>query len=144
MTHSSITGFFGEYRFLSNFHIVSITWEGITFPSTEHAYQAAKSLDVQERERIASLATPKEARKAGKLVELRPDWDQVKLQVMKEICLLKYQHPDLKDSLLATGDSYLEETNWWGDRYWGVCKGTGQNHLGKLLMEIRDEIKRNR
>lgn len=135
-----VTGFFGEHRFLSNFHIAPILWEGVTYPSTEHAYQAAKSLDVQERKRIAALGTPKEARRAGQKVKLRPDWDRVKLQVMEEICRLKFQHPDLRERLLATGDSYLEETNWWRDRYWGVCEGTGQNQLGKLLMRIRKEL----
>jgi ribA/ribD-fused uncharacterized protein len=135
-----IEGFFGEYRFLSNFHIAPIVWEGLTYPSTEHAYQAAKSLDVQERKRIAALATPKEARRAGQKIKLRPDWDRVKLEIMTEITRLKYQHPDLRERLLATGDSYLEETNWWRDRYWGTCEGTGQNQLGKLLMRIRREI----
>ncbi len=135
-----IEGFFGEYRFLSNFHMAPITWEGVTYPSTEHAYQAAKSLNVQERKRIAALETPKEARRAGQNVKLRPDWDRVKLHIMTELTRLKFQHSDLRERLLATGDAYLEETNWWRDRYWGVCEGSGQNQLGKLLMRVRDEI----
>ena len=73
---------------------------------------------------------------------MRTDWEQIKVGVMKDLVLQKFtKHKELKEKLLATGDAYLEETNTWNDIFWGVCKGKGQNHLGKILMEVRKEIK---
>jgi ribA/ribD-fused uncharacterized protein len=142
-THNDevIKGFFKEYRFLSNFHMVPIEWEGIVYPSTEHAYQAAKSKSVQERLRIADLETPNQARLEGRKLAMRTDWEQVKIAVMTEINRIKYSDPSLSAALLVTGDTYLEETNWWKDTFWGTCDGVGENHLGKVLMLIRSEIR---
>ncbi len=133
--------FRGQYFFLSNFYSSPVHYEGIGYPTAEHAYQAAKSLDDRQRARIAALATAKEAKQAGKAVTLRPDWDWVKLQVMETIVRDKFtRSPALARQLLATGQLTLVEDNWWGDTYWGVCKGVGQNHLGKILMRVRDEL----
>lgn len=85
--------------------------------------------------------TPSEAKKAGREVTLRPDWESVKDGIMRDILLHKFQqNPDLKKKLLDTGEKYLEETNYWKDTYWGVCEGVGYNHLGKLLMSVRGEL----
>ena len=135
-----IKGFFNEFRFLSNYHLIVINYEGIEYPSTEHAFQAAKSFDVKVRQYIADLVTPKEARLAGKEIILRDDWESVKLQVMTDVSRIKFQDPVLKEKLLATGDAYLEETNSWKDDFWGKCSEAGQNHLGKILMMIRQEL----
>lgn len=83
-----------------------------------------------------------DAKKLGKLVTIRPDWDEIKVEVMYEIVKAKFHYnPDLREMLLATEDAELIEGNWWGDTFWGVCKGQGLNNLGKILMRVRDEYK---
>jgi ribA/ribD-fused uncharacterized protein len=133
-----ITTFLSKHRFLSNFYESPVVYEGITYPSSEHAYQAAKSLDPVVRQRMANVSTPGKVKKAGRQITLRPDWEQVKLDVMAEIVLLKFmQNDELKQKLLETGNEELVEGNTWGDTYWGVCNGVGENHLGKILMRVR-------
>ena len=133
-----ISGFNGEYRFLSNFWMARIMVGGMWFSSSEHAYQAAKSLDPKDWALIQRCASPGGAKRAGRHITLRPDWKSIKLEAMEEILWAKFtQHPDLMRDLIMTRDMDLIETNTWGDTYWGVCKGKGENHLGKLLMKIR-------
>lgn len=138
--------FEGKYKFLSNFYPCKIIYEGIEYPSTEHAYQAAKTLNREHRQMIAELPTPGKAKKAGRVVDIREDWNDVKFQVMYDICKLKFIQPEFKQRLLETGDAYLIEGNWWHDNTWGICgckkcPGTGLNLLGKVLMQIRADIK---
>lgn len=137
-----IDRFHGEYRFLSNFYPVEVTFGGNVYPSVEHAYQAAKTLDEEDRQKIAKLKTAGEAKRYGRKVKMRPDWDHVKLNIMKELLQQKFdrdENPDLWKLLSLTGKAKLVEGNDWHDTYWGVCDGIGANHLGRLLMEIRDE-----
>ncbi|HKQ50267.1 MAG TPA: NADAR family protein [Phycisphaerae bacterium] len=137
-----ISSFFGEYRFLSNFWPAVVEYENITFSSVEHAYQAAKTLDMAERRRIAAIVEPGDAKRAGRALRLRPDWEQVKIGVMEDCVRYKFtHHADLREKLLATGDAELIEGNTWGDRFWGVCDGQGENHLGKILMKVRAELR---
>jgi len=137
----SIKGFFGEYRWLSNFHLYNIEYENIIYPSTEHAYQAAKSLDPNIREEFINLSCEK-ARLKGQIIDIRPDWQDIKYSVMYDVILYKFEtNKDLKSKLIETGDKYLEETNHWNDTYYGVCDGVGENNLGKILMEIRSKLK---
>ena len=133
----SVTEFQGEFRFLSNFWPSPIEYEGIWYPSVEHAYQAAKTLKVSDRKRIAKLITPGKAKRAGKELDLRPDWEEIKLDVMRELLQKKFAYRDLMFRLKKT-EGELIEGNTWGDTFWGICNGKGENHLGKLLMEIRD------
>lgn len=135
-----IKEFSGEHRWASNFYMCPVEWDGRVWPSSEHAYQAAKSLDKGEQEKIRKCKTAGEAKKLGKLVNKRKEWDVVKLGVMKMILREKFKNPELRKKLLDTGDVYLEEGNHWGDKFWGVCLGEGHNHLGKILMAIRQEI----
>lgn len=131
-----IKEFQGEYRWLSNF------WPCIiyAYPSVEHAYQAMKTLDQKQREQIRLAPTAAAAKKLGRSVTVRTDWNDIKLRVM-EVCLrCKFKHQDLRAKLIATKGLELIEGNWWNDTYWGVCKGKGENHLGKLLMKIRSEL----
>jgi ribA/ribD-fused uncharacterized protein len=129
-----------EYRWLSNFYSADVEFEGLIFPSTEHAYQAAKCFDPERRKEFITL-TAGQAKKLGRKVEVRADWDNVKCDVMETVLRSKFtRHADLREKLLATGDKYLEETNWWGDTYWGVCRGVGMNMLGCALMKIRREL----
>src|SRR2546421_11620474 len=135
---STIAEFQAEYRFLSNFFPAEVIYEGITYPTSEHAYQAAKTLDPEQRKKIAALKTPAEAKSAGRSLKLRDDWETAKFTVMEDVVRYKFSHhPDLRDKLLATGDAYLEEGNTWNDRVWGVYQGQGENRLGKILMKIR-------
>lgn len=137
MDNEPIASFEKEYRFLSNFWPCEIRYGGFTFPSTEHAYQAAKTLDMEDRRRISLAKTPGEAKKMGRAVTMRPDWDDVKEQVMRQLLLIKFGDPILMTRLKDTGTRELIEGNHWGDFYWGVCGGRGLNKLGKLLMLLR-------
>lgn len=141
-----INKFEGKYYFLSNFSQSTIVYEGITYPTVEHAFQAAKSKSNLVRQEIAGAPTPSRAKHLGRSVRLRSDWEDVKYQVMENCLRAKFAIPELKEMLLATGDEELIEGTWWHDQCWGVCycdqhKGEGQNHLGKLLMKIREELK---
>lgn len=138
----SIKGFQGEYRWLSNFYECPVEYEGLTYGSSEAAYQAAKTYDEDLREQFTHMS-PREAKKVGKSgIDIRSDWDEDRFWVMHAIVTNKFrQNEHLKQKLLETGDKYLEETNWWGDTYWGVCKGIGENQLGAVLMMVRDEIR---
>lgn len=141
---NNIKGFFGEYRWLSNFHVCTIFNEQHfrAYSSTEAAYMAEKTLDFRIKDKFETL-TPKEARKYGQEIELRPDWEQIKIKVMYKVNVQKFtRHADLRQKLIDTGDKYLEETNWWRDKFWGAHFGEGENNLGKILMYIREGIKR--
>jgi len=138
---SEIKGFFGPWRFMSNFHYVDVQFDGMIYRTTEHAYQAAKFLDLEKRKYIQGLETPREARRVGQQPGCREDWNDVKYDIMYDLNAQKYSKPNLMQMLLDSGDAYLEETNTWGDVYWGVCHGIGQNNLGKILMDIRSQIK---
>lgn len=140
---SGIYGFFKEFRFLSNFYLCEVHYEGLVYPNAESAYQAAKTLDKNLRSYYTNPSmSPAAVRRAGQSLNIRPDWDSVKLEVMREINLDKFsRHEELRHALLMTDDFYLEETNTWGDRFWGVCEGEGENNLGKILMEIRKELR---
>lgn len=133
--------FDGEYAFLSNFYERKVEYEGITYGSSEAAFQAQKTLDIEERLQFASL-TPMQSKRKGRKVALRPDWEDVKVLTMYEIVLAKFtQNPDLAEKLIATGDEELVEGNYWHDTFWGVCDGVGTNFLGKILMDVRENIR---
>lgn len=136
--------FNGDYEFLSNFYPCKVTWEGIEYPSSEHAYVAAKTLDRYARAFISTIPTAAKVKAHGRKLELRPDWDLVKFDIMWDIVYEKFlQNPELKKKLLATGDAILEEGNWWGDKIWGISpagSGVGENRLGIALMEVREHF----
>lgn len=135
-----IDSFSGRHYFLSNFFPVPVAYEGLNYPSSEVAYQAAKSNDKETRVAFLNLS-PRDAKRIGRSIIIRPDWSQVKLQVMEDIVRSKFYNCEaLKNALLRTGEAELVEGNWWGDTFWGVCKGVGENHLGKILMKVRKEL----
>jgi ribA/ribD-fused uncharacterized protein len=150
-----ISEFSGEYRFLSNFWYAQVEFDGEFYLTVEHAYQAAKTLDPVARKAFQDRnMRPGNAKRAGRVLAMRPDWEQVKLNIMLELLRKKFEHPTLKGMLLATGDRYLEEGNLWHDNYWGVCRcmrcvnqrnSGGFNHesnaLGELLMQVREELR---
>ena len=136
--------FQGEYFFLSNFYGAPVTYEGMTYQNNEAAFQAQKCLDTKDREAFTNM-NPTEAKKAGRKVLLRKDWEQIKMSVMAGIVKAKFeQNEELAKKLLATGDAYLEEGNDWGDRIWGTVNGQGANCLGMILMNTREELARER
>ena len=139
-----INRFDEDYRFLSNFWLTPVIFEGDTYPSTEHAYQAAKTLDKGARMDIKGLTSPGKAKRAGMKVALRPDWESIKNDIMLNLIREKFKNPELKQKLIDTKDETLIEGNNWGDSYWGMIKENGQdigqNMLGKMLMQVRKEI----
>lgn len=134
-----IDRFRGKYNFLSNFYVVPrlVRVGAVLYPSVEHAYQAYKAKNQVDHDMIRFADTPSQAKKFGRQIPIRPDWDDCKIWVMLTCLIEKFRHLDLRQELLATGDAYLIEGNHWGDRYWGVCADEGQNWLGQLLMHVR-------
>lgn len=146
MASKMINAFVGEHAFLSNFFPVDIFREEGTpvmiFPSVENAYQASKTTDYKVRLAFVSI-TAGQAKRLGRTLALREDWYAVRLRIMEELVRQKFTasaNRPLTQRLLATGDAALVEGNWWGDTFWGVCEGRGSNHLGRILMQIRDEL----
>ena len=136
----TITNFSNEYNWLSNFYPCVIEYESIKYSSVEHAFVAAKTNSLDIRQLISRIPTPGLVKRIGKHLILRDDWEQIKLNIMRELLLKKFQIPELKELLLSTGNAELVEGNTWDDTFWGVCNGAGSNNLGKLLMGIRIEI----
>lgn len=134
--------FAGTYRFLSNFYPSPVEMpNGLeTAPTVEHAYQAMKTRDRTWQDRILAAKSPGEAKKLGRKVPLREDWEQTKDEVMMYFLRKKFANNILRLRLVVTGAALLIEGNTWGDQYWGVCNGAGQNKLGKMLMQLRKEF----
>ena len=133
-----IDKFEGRYAFLSNFFEAPVKFHGLRFRNNEAAFQSMKTSD---REQFVNLRA-NEAKRLGRKVKLREDWESVKDNIMYEIVVEKFkQNQDLKFKLLDTGDAELVEGNWWNDTYWGVCEGVGENKLGKILMKVREELR---
>ncbi len=136
-----IDRFFGKYRWLSNFWPAQVDLDGVWYPTVEHAYQAAKTLDGVMRAKIAVCSTPGQAKWFSRGIKYRTDWLELRLLVMEDLLRQKFaQGTRLGQQLLATDDLELVEGNTWSDTFWGRCKGVGENHLGKLLMQIRNDL----
>ena len=147
-----IDKFEGRFYFLSNFYPCEIEHKGIKYNSVETFYVAMKVTEMQLingvyytandfREMIAKVIKPGDAKRIGRKVKIRSDWEEKKLDFMKWAIRQKFKDEKLANLLLSTGDQELIEGNWWHDFYWGVCNGKGENHLGKILMDVRDEIR---
>lgn len=135
-----IDRFVGRYEFLSNFYLATITYNGLVFSSAEAAFQAQKCTDLRVQMQFQAMS-PRQAKALGRKVILRPDWEDIKLRIMYQVLQAKFnQNQNLTDALLRTAPAYIEEGNTWNDTFWGVCHGTGLNHLGHLLMKVRDEL----
>lgn len=136
---SRIAPFSGAFAFLSNFYPAPVEWRGLLFPSVENAFQAAKTDDPEAHAALAALP-PDQAAELGRRAAIRPAWDEVRLAVMADLLRAKFEIPVLRRRLLATGSALLVNEAWWGDKFWGISRGRGDNHLGRLLMELRDEL----
>ncbi|MHA1815237.1 MAG: NADAR family protein [Candidatus Heimdallarchaeaceae archaeon] len=144
-----INSFHGEYKALSNFAAALIQYGGKSYPTVEHGYIAAKSFDIRFQERISKLKSTQVgfAKKLGRQIKLREDWDEARIPIMKKLLVQKFTINNYKKLLLSTGDSELIEGNFWHDNFWGNCICSecknieGQNNLGKLLMELREILR---
>ena len=146
-----IESFFGEYRWLSNFWPVEIEWLGLKWPSLEHAYVATKCesfADVlfilfDEKGKKRKM-TAGQVKRFGRKIKIRGDWEGMRVETMRQLLELKFQDPELREMLIATGDQQIVEGNRWHDSFWGTCKcrkcEPGKNTLGKLLMQLRSEL----
>lgn len=136
-----INEFRDKYFFLSNFYMAPVIFDGIRYENNEAAFQAQKCIDPTERKMFSSM-NPSDAKKIGRHIKLRADWEDVKVDLMSKIVYAKFtQNPYLAAQLLDTKDEELVEGNTWGDKIWGKVNGEGQNLLGQILMEVREEIK---
>ena len=147
-----IDSFRGRYADFSNYPLRPVAYQGAVYPSKEHAFAAAKTLDQAERARIAAEPTAKAAKALGRSVTLRPGWDtEVRYAAMQEILSNDFDHrrtpPTQHDLLLSTGDALLIEGNTWHDEHWGRCRcdrhvaNPGLNHLGRELMALRARLR---
>lgn len=134
-----IRSFSGKWEALSNFYQSPIIWRGHVWDTAEHAYQTAKTDDLVWQRKIRLARTPGVAKRLGRLCPMRETWDAEKLSVMEQILRQKFKNVVPAGVLGSTGNAILIEGNTWGDTYWGVCGGVGENHLGRLLMKIRPE-----
>ena len=129
-----------EYHWLSNFHPAEVTLDGVSYPSVENAYQAAK-FPAESAERLTCKTNgPGFAKRLGRSAGTSDEWIAKKLAIMEDLVRKKFLIPELRDKLRATGGRHIEEGNYWGDRFWGTVNGRGENHLGKIIMKIRHEI----
>lgn len=139
----SIIGVFkDEFFFLSNMYPIDIVYKGEEFNSVEQAYQYHKTESPKEQRNVLKSKTPNDAKKVSRGFKfVREDWKDVRLNIMYNLLWIKFSNPELKEALLLTDGYELVEGNNWGDEFWGVCDGIGENYLGKLLMKIRNQLK---
>lgn len=134
-----------QYAFLSNMYSCKVHYDGETFPCVETAFQYAKCANENEHERFLNekgfYVSGRVARRIGQQVKMRDDWHDARLTVMYKLLEEKFYHnEELRQALKDTGNIYIQEDNTWGDTFWGVCNGEGYNMLGKMIMEIRQNI----
>jgi ribA/ribD-fused uncharacterized protein len=145
-----INSFRGDWAFLSNFAECEIYLDGHIYPSVEHAFQAAKTADEPARLLIRTATDAKDAKRLGKMVNLRDDWEEVKDSIMREFLSQKFSQGMARAVLFSTGERTLVEGNYWHDQYWGICyckkhaHEPGRNQLGNLLMELRTSLRTRR
>lgn len=136
----TIDRFTAKYRFLSNFYRHEFDYKGITYRTAEHAYQAAKASSISDSHWIKTAPSPQEAKRRGRRVILRPDWEEVKVNIMGQILEAKFADPGMAERLKDTWPHSLIEGNHWGDTFWGTCNGFGRNELGQALMRVRSKL----
>ena len=131
MLQLKVSEFRDRFSFLSNF-----------VGGVEQKYQAAKCVNKEDREKILKM-TPGQSKRAGQKVELRKDWEDIKLDIMYQLVKETFSKEPFRTMLLRTENMILEEGNTWGDKFWGVSLkgGKGENHLGKILMRVREELR---
>lgn len=144
----TIGPFQGYWRVLSNFSPFPAKLGEVWYPTAEHAFQAAKTVDPVARQQILHAESPGRAKRLGRQAPMRPGWQMIRAGVMFTILVSKFSEPDPREFLLSTGDARLVEYNDWHDNLWGICTcgrpscvtATGENLLGGVLMEVRAEV----
>jgi len=138
-----IDRFSGDYKFLSNFHYHKFKFEGATYRTAEHCFQAQKPRHRSEVVAIKGAHSPAAAKRMGRKCSIREDWDLIRVNIMERIVRAKFQDPGMAKLLLATGEAELIEGNSWYDTFWGMSGRPmrGSNHLGKILMKVRKELR---
>ena len=138
---NDITEFQGEFRWLSNFFPVQIEYEGLTYPSVEHAYQAGKLINKKDREVFIGI-TPGKAKRLWRNYPTYNLTEEFRLNLMYQLLLIKFNQEPFKTQLINTGDCYIQENNLWNDKFFGYCLKTnqGKNHLGQMIMNIREKL----
>jgi len=142
---TEITSFDGNYSFLSNFYYHDIKLaNGLIYPTNEHAFQSLKCMYSWQAEMVRLAKTPSKAKRLGRSYVKVSNWESIKVGLMYQINMTKFKDPVLKELLLNTGDMPIIEGNYWGDIFWGQSPiGIGENHLGKILMNIRKELRKD-
>lgn len=146
MVGTTIKEFQGDFRFLSNFEGPPVKLDGITYPRVENAYQAAKTLDLEQRRQFVSVTAAKAKQLGKQYITLRSDWNTIRLEIMSKLVRQKFLNLQYMQLLLATNEADLIEGNYWHDNFWGDCyckkcvNIKGQNELGRLIKSIRDEL----
>lgn len=146
--NTAIISFKGKYDIFSNFYPVIVKFEGLNYPTVEHAYQASKSKEFFFRKLICALPAEKAglAKRRGQTGRLRSDWEDVKINIMHDLLCQKFKQEPLKSKLLETDDALIIEGNYWHDNIWGDCycdkcrNIQGENWLGRLIMDVRSQI----
>lgn len=139
---ATLQKFDGSYSCFSNFYLREVKYKDKIYKTKEHAFQCQKATNCRDFEYVFNAPTPLKAKRRSRAINLRDNWNHVKVSIMKEIVLEFFkQHNDLRDILMSTDDAELIEGNDWGDVFWGVCNEEGENHLGKILMEVRDMLR---
>lgn len=132
---------------MSNFYPHKFVYGGVEYYNSEAAFQAQKCINEAEKLALSNMESPMEAKKYGRTVALREDWENVKNDVMYSVLMAKFSSDEeLKRKLLDTGEEELVEGNTWGDSYWGydLKKNEGKNILGKTLMQVRKDLSENK
>lgn len=132
-----------EFRFLSNFHVAPFSVGAAVYQTVEHYYQASKATNMDDFRHVMAAQHPADAMRRGRTIQVPTAWEHMKIEVMTRAVRMKFeQNKDLTEMLLATEGFELVEYAPWGDTFWGVGKDyVGQNNLGKILMQVRDELK---
>lgn len=148
---NTIYGFQDEYRWLSNFDPTPLVYGGLQIKTAEHLYNALKTNSLEEALHVLDADTPGQAKRRGQKVTLKDNWDNLeKFVAMRTTVGVKFiGNLKLASKLVETGDLELIEANHWHDQVWGdcfcgqpQCETEGKNHLGKILMELRSDLRK--
>ncbi len=146
----AIVSFKNQHFFLSNFFTCNIEWQGKKYKTVEHLYQASKACNEKDHELVRNAPSPKEAKQFGRMIKCRPDWEGIKIEVMRNALMMKFVDEKLSARLIGTNNAPLIEGNMWHDNFWGQCwcarchddgsRDRAINMLGALLMEVRFKL----
>jgi len=134
-----------KFRWMSNFYGAGFRFDGLLYPTVEHAFQSLKTEDKEWSQKIRKSSKPGDAKRLGRQCPMRDDWDEIKDDVMYKLVRAKFvQNPELLDQLIVTGGRPIREDSAW-DGYWGTGKsGKGRNEMGKILSRVRKELSREK